>query len=121
MSIVDQFQNARMAQLEGQLEQADGATTDVLGALSQQLKKLQQEVARQNAALTVLTQVLIERGAVDGGVLKQRFDQAMVAAQAAANTIVCMRCRKQVDRSATQITDQGAVCGACYQALMSDE
>ena len=89
--------------------------------MAQQIAALRQEVARQNAALATLTQLLMEKSVVNGPELQSRFDQAMASAQAQANITACVRCRKQVDKRATQITSSGAMCGACYQAMQSDD
>jgi hypothetical protein len=121
MTFRDMMQDAEMRRLEAQQQVADGATTDVLASLVKQVKQLQQEAARQNVMITVLTQALIESGGVNGGVLKQRYDQAMTQAQAQANLVVCGRCRKQVDRRYTQMSANGPLCDGCYQELHSDE
>lgn len=121
MTFRDMMQDAALDNLDQQHRAADGATTDALGSLASQLAAAKAELARQNVAMSVLVQVLIERGVVDGAQLKARFDQAMSQAQAAANMVSCARCRRQVDKRATQITSSGGMCDACYRALMTDD
>src|SRR5688572_5993639 len=121
MTFRDMRQDAQLANLQAEQRAADGATTDVLSSLVAQVTQLKQEVARQNIALTVLTQALLERGGVDGAALKARFDQAMGELQAQANLVVCGRCRKRVDRRYTQIGATGTFCDACHQVMNADE
>ena len=121
MTFRDMMQDAAIDNLDQQQRIADGATTDVLGSLASQLAAAKAELARQNIATTVLVQMLIERGVVDGAQLKARFDQAMSQAQAASNLTSCARCKRQVEKRATQMTSSGGMCNACYQNLMSDE
>lgn len=115
------MQDAAISNLDQQHRAADGATTDALGSLASQLAAAKAELARQNVATTILVQMLIERGVVDGAQLKARFDQAMSQAQAAASMTSCARCKRPVDKRSTQMTSSGGMCNACYQDLMSDE
>jgi hypothetical protein len=117
----DAVQDAQLDALRADHQMADGATTDVMTSLSQQLAALRQEVTRQGAALNVLTQMLMERGILDGAQMKARFDQVMDAARAQEALVACARCRKQVDKRGTHITASGTLCNACHHALMSDE
>lgn len=110
--------------VEGQVEEAkaeqrfaDGVTTDVLAGQAARLTQLEREVARQSVALNVLTQLLIERGGVDGASLKARFDAGMAQLNAQANLVTCGRCKRQVEKRQTRIGSSGALCEACYQAL----
>ncbi len=121
MTFRDHLQDAALDNLAQEQRVADGLTTDVLGSMAQQIAALRQEVARQNAALSTLTQLLMEKGVVNSAELKSRFDQAMASAQAQANVTACTRCRKQVDKRQTQITSSGAMCVACYQAMQADD
>jgi formylmethanofuran dehydrogenase subunit E len=45
----------------------------------------------------------------------------MNALKAKANMVVCARCRKQVDKSRTQITDGGLFCDECYRAIYLED
>ncbi len=96
---------------------ADGVTTDVLASQAARVAQLEREVARQSVALNVLTQLLIERGGVDGASLKARFDAAMAQLQAQASLVTCGRCKRQVEKRKTRIGPDGALCEPCYQAL----
>jgi hypothetical protein len=119
--LYDLVQDAEIANLDAQHRAADGLTTDVLGSLTKQIAMLRQEVARQNVALTVLTQQLIERGGVDAATLATRYQEALAQAQAQANLVACARCGKRVDKRVTFITGSGAMCQACHQVMMADE
>jgi hypothetical protein len=121
MTFRDFQQDARIEGLEAEHRAADGVTTDVIGSLAAQVSALKAEVARQNAALSVLTQLLMESGVVDGAQLGARFQQATKELQAQANRIACARCRKQVDKRTTQITSSGALCDVCFAAMMADD
>jgi hypothetical protein len=121
MSFRDLMQDAALENLDAQHRAADASTTDALGSLASQLAAVKAELAHQKAATTVLVQMLMERGLVDGAQLKARFDQALGQAQAAANMVSCARCRKQVERRSTQITSSGAMCDACFRAFSLDE
>jgi hypothetical protein len=121
MTFKDMLQDHNLRQVQEQFEQADGLTSDVMSSLASRIVALQQEVARQNAALTVLTQMLLERGVVDGNALKARFDQLLAANAASANLIACARCRKTVDKRRTQMSGSGPICEACAQAIALDD
>jgi len=118
MSFKDLLQDSELARIDAQHTAADGATTDAMGTLAGQIAALRQEVARQNVALTVLTQMLIERGGVDASQLKARFDQGMSRAAAEASLFTCPRCKQRVDKRRTQITASGTLCDDCYRAVM---
>ncbi|MBI4957376.1 MAG: hypothetical protein HY908_35535 [Myxococcales bacterium] len=119
MAIRDALQDSRLDQLAEEARAADDATIGAVSSLGAQIAALRQEVLRQGVALGVLTQALVEQG-FDSAVLKARFEQAMAQAQAQAQLFACPRCRKQVDRSKTQVTENGVVCDACYQREMSE-
>lgn len=114
-------QDAAIDAVRAQLVETDSNTIDVLTSHTQQIAGLKQEVARLNAALSVLTQHLIERNAVDSAQLAARFTQTMAASQAQANLVTCARCRKQVDKRTTMVSTVGTVCDPCHRALMADE
>jgi hypothetical protein len=117
----DWYQDRRLdrevERLEGQHREADDATIESLAALAKRLSAVEKELARQNLAVTLLTQLLMERGAVDGAELRKRFEAAMSQAQAQANLVSCARCKKQVEKRATHITSFGPYCTACYNEL----
>jgi hypothetical protein len=121
MSFRDSSQDKAIDALQHQLQEADGATVDVLTAQGQRVAALSREVTRLNAAVSVLTQYLIERGSVDGAELEARFNQSMAQSQAQANLVTCARCRKQVDKRATMVGAYGTMCDPCHRSLSVDE
>jgi hypothetical protein len=121
MTMRDLFQDLQIANLEAQQQLNEGTTTSVLHSLVVQVGQLRQEVARQNVAITVLTQMLMERGGVDGAELKKRFDEGMEQLRVAANFIQCPRCKRNVEKRYTQISASGVLCDPCHRAINGNE
>lgn len=121
MTCRDRAQDRELDQLRADHQAADGVTTDALGTIAAQVRALQAQVAEQTTALRVLTQLLLERGALDAATLQSRYAQATTAAKAEANLIPCIRCAKKVDRRQTQLTSSGAMCSPCYETYSADD
>lgn len=121
----DFWQDRRVDRIAGELQQqhltADAATSDILGSLRRELELQKSELLRQSLAIGVLTELLIERGAVGRGQLQALFDRKMAALVEDAKLVPCARCKARVDRSVTMMTGTGPMCPACYQAVNADE
>lgn len=106
--------------------QAVTATTSQ--AQAQQLQKLfaldraqAQQIERMAATIDVLTELLLETGAIDRAALTERvtarvneLEKVEAEAKARGPQTSCARCGAEVPAKNTQITETGTVCDRCY-------
>ena len=97
------------------------------------------EVRMLRAALSSLTQLLVERGVVDEAAVKQRYDEAMAelsrpsrtpprrdpaaggdpyraapASEPHPDAVVCQGCGAAVPAARSNVTARGVLCDTCY-------
>jgi hypothetical protein len=106
--------NAAMEVAQAQGDAFGGAIASLRGHVAAQHR----EIKLLRAAVGVLAATLRDNGVVDGEMLDLRLEAAIANAEeeieVATTMITCPRCRRQVDRRITVMTEQGVVCDRCH-------
>ena len=86
-------------------------------ALRKQVLAQREQIRELGVMVSVLVKMLSESNTVDDKVLRYRvesqLEELLEAAKPENQVVSCMRCRKQVRASLTQITGDGPVCDRC--------
>lgn len=98
------------------------AQSDAFGGaiarIEQRTRSQEREIKLLRTVVGVLAAMLRDSGAIDADMLDLRLEAAIANAEeeidAAANTVTCPSCRRQVDRRITVMTEAGIVCDRCH-------
>ena len=111
--------NEQDSRLE-QMDEAQGGVAEAVGKLFQLDRAQGRELARIEARIQVLSELLVEAGVIDGEQLQKRLAVALAAqAQtraAAEATVRCASCREEVRADGTFYSEMGEICEVCYRA-----
>lgn len=89
-----------------------------IAAMQRTIVQQNNQIKMLSSAIGVLAAVLRDNGVVDGEMLDARLEAAVLNAEdeirQEANTIVCLKCSRQVAKSNTVMTEMGVMCDRCH-------
>jgi formylmethanofuran dehydrogenase subunit E len=81
--------------------------------LAQVVRRQQAAIRDLSVTVTVLAELIVAAGTIDGAALVQRIEAGIAEQQSTSEEVTCSACRQQVPSARTDIRATGIICDAC--------